>query len=161
MKATFDKVIQHTNELNLLIEDMLNIIPNTAKNFKLKKKFESAYRTLKRSMEAHHAIISDVVPPIKNNKSSFPPEFIETWNIYKDYMVEQFGIRMGSRMQLFRLQLLFEYTNNDFKLAAKWLKYYMASGSSNIYPVNEVKIQEQKNKNDDKKAGFTLPTTTN
>ena len=136
---------------------MLNSLPDSPKNYKLKKKIEAAYRTLKRAIQRHEDLITDSVPAIKSKKEAYPKEFIEIWNVYKDFMIEQLGIRMGSRMQKFRLELLFDLTDNDFLKAAKWLKYYMASGSQNIYPVKDFVIEQTEEKNDGKKAGFVLP----
>jgi len=157
MKQTFEKVIQKTNEFNVVIEDVLNLLRDTPKNFKLKKKVEAAYRSLKRSMEMHEGLITDVVPPINHKKTDYPADFIDTWNIYKDYLTEQFGIRMGSRMQLYRLKLLFEHTNKDFSIARRWLEFYMASGSANIFPVNEQKLEEINERKKEQKAGFIIP----
>ena len=158
MKNTFNNIIQKFNEFNVLIEDVLNMLPNTPKNYKLKLKVEAAYKTLTRALQMHEDLITDIVPPVNIPTTDYPKEFIDTWNIYKDYLIEQFGIRMRSRMQIYRLELLFQYSNNDFKLATRWLKYYMAAGSSNIFPVNEQKlIQDEQSK----KAGFKLPKATN
>lgn len=117
---------------------------DTPKNYKLKKKLEAAHRSLQLAIDRHEDVISDAIPPIKHKTDDYPNDFVETWSIYKDFLIEQFGIRMQSRMQKFRLQLLFELTENDFKKATRWLQYYMASGSSNIFVVNELKIEEKK-----------------
>jgi hypothetical protein len=160
LKDSFNIVIQKTNEFNLLIEDAMNMLPDTSRNYKLKKQIESAYRTLKRSMERHEDTITDSVPPI-GGKIECPPEFNETWNIYKDYMTEQFGIRMGSRMEKYRLKLLYETAEKDFNKATRWLQYYMAAGSSNIYPVNDFKIKKEDEQPEKRTAGFILPTKAN
>jgi len=157
MRDTFEKAVQKTNEFNVLIEDLLNVLPDTAKNYKLKKKVEAAYKSLKRAMEMHESLITDVVPKLKVKTDSYPADFVDTWNMYKDYLVEQFGIRMGSRMQKFRLQLLFDYTNNDFKQATRWLQFYMAAGSASIYPVNEQKLEEKNDQQKGQNTGFVLP----
>lgn len=158
MKDSFNNIIQKTNEFNVLIEDILNALPDTAKNYKIKKKAESAYRILKLSLERHEDLITDSVPPIKSKIEEYPKEFIDTWTIYKDFLIEQFGIRMRSRMQKFRLKLLFELTDNDFKKATKWIQYYMAAGSSSIYPVNELKIEQTNTTKDgSQKPGFKIP----
>lgn len=161
MRDSFNNVIQKSNEFGLLIEDVLNNMADTPKNFKLKKKVEAAYRSFKRALEMHESLISDAVPPLKQKTDDYPKDFIDAWQVYKDFLIEQFGIRMGSRMQVYRLVLLFELTGNDFKKATRWLHYYMAAGSSNIYPVNDFKLEEPKT-NDEKKttAGFRIPTTT-
>ncbi len=159
MRKSFNNIISKLSEFSLLLEDALANLPNSAKNYKIKTKVDSAYKSLNRTIEIHESLITDVVPKLKVKTDGYTNEFIDIWNIYKDFMLEQFGIRMGSRMQIFRLQLLFDYSNNDFKLAASWLKYYMANGSSNIYPVNELKLKEEDGKSTtNKKAGFTLPT---
>jgi hypothetical protein len=158
MRDSFNNIVQKSNEFGLLIEYVLNNMADTPKNFKLKKKVEAAYRTLKRALEMHESQISDVVPPLKVKTDDYPKEFIDTWAVYKDFLIEQFGIRMGSRMQTFRLTLLFELSGNDFQKASKWLKYYIASGSSNIYPVNDFKLHEPEQSEQKKTtAGFRIP----
>lgn len=160
MRKTFDDIVQQVNEFTIVIEDALNLMKNTPQNFKLKKKVESANLSIQRAFEKHEALITDSVPPMIVNTSKHAKEFVDTWKIYKDFMLEQFGIRMGSRMQVYRLKLLAEYTNDDFALAAKWLEYYMARGSENIYPVKQLNTEE-KNDTTQPKAGFTLPTQIN
>jgi hypothetical protein len=160
MKDSFNTVIQKTNEFNVLLEDVMNMLPDTSKNYKLKKQMESAYRTLKRALERHEDLITDSVPPI-STKIDYPQEFHEAWNIYKDYLIEQFGIRMRSRMEKFRLKLLYELSEKDFIKATRWLEYYMAAGSSNIYPVNDFEIKKKEDDKQKTTAGFVLPGKTN
>ena len=160
MKDSFDAIIQKTNEFNLLLEDVMNILPDTSKNYKLKKKIEAAYKSLKRSLERHEDLITDSVPPI-TRKMDYPPEFIEAWNIYKDYLIEQFGIRMRSRMEKFRLKLLYDLSEKDLTKATRWIEYYMAAGSSNIYPVNDFEIKKKEDEQQKTTAGFVLPGKAN
>lgn len=161
MRKSFDNLVQKSNEYSMLLEDVLNNLPDSAKNYKLKKKVESAHKAFKRSMERHELLITDTVPPIKVKTDDYPKDFIDIWSVYKDFLTEQFGIRMGSRMQVYRLSLLFELADKDFTKATNWLKYYMAAGSSSIYPVNELKIEEKNGEKKEKKAGFTLPKSSN
>jgi hypothetical protein len=158
MRKTFDDIVQQVNEFSFVMEDAINLLKNTPQNFKLKKKIETAFKSISRAIERHEALITDAVPPMIVNTSPYAKEFVETWKIYKDYMLEQYGIRMGSRMQVFRLKLLAEYSNDDFQLAKKWLEYYMANGSANIYPVNQLKLDEKDDTNTKPKAGFSLPS---
>lgn len=160
MKDSFDNIVQKTNEFNMLLEDVMNILPDTSKNYKLKKKIEAAYKNLKRSLERHEDLITDSVPPI-TRKMDYPPEFIEAWNIYKDYLIEQFGIRMRSRMEKFRLKLLYDLSEKDLTKATRWIEYYMAAGSSNIYPVNDFEIQKKEDDKQKTTAGFVLPGKAN
>lgn len=158
MRDSFNNIIQKTNEFNVLIEDTLNMLPDSPKNYKLKKRVEAAYKTLKRAMERHEDMITDSVPPVSIKTDLFTKDFLETWAIYKDYLIEQFGIRMRSRMEKFRMDLLFDLTGKDMEKAKQWLEYYMSAGSSSIYPVNDFEIKEQKNgKTTEFKAGFSLP----
>lgn len=156
MRKTFDNIVQQFNEFSILIEDVLNNMVDTPKNYKLKKKVEAAHKALRIALDRHEDVISDAIPPIKHKTSDYPKDFVDTWSVYKDFLIEQFGIRMQSRMQKYRLQLLFELTENDFKKANKWLQYYMAAGSSSIYPVNELKIEEKKDEQKGIKAGFSI-----
>jgi len=157
MRKSFDDIVQKVNELTFVIEEALNLLKNSPPNFKIKKKIETDIKSLKRSFERHEMLITDTVPPMIVNTSKHAKEFVETWRIYKDYMTEQFGIRMGTRMQAFRLKLLAEYTNDDFKLAAKWLEYYMARGSENIYPVKQLNSEEKNDQSTEQRASFALP----
>lgn len=156
MRNSFNTIIQKANEFNMLIEDAMNMLPDTSKNYKLKKQLETAYRTLKKAMERHEEMITDSVPPIPK-KIECPPEFTENWNVYKDYLIEQHGIRMGSRMEKYRIKLLYEITEKDFAKAARWLEYYMGAGSGSIYPVNDFEIKKKDDEQQKRTAGFILP----
>lgn len=156
MRKTFDNIVQQHNEYTVIIEDVINMLPDTPKNYKLKKKVEAAHKSMKQAIYRHEDVISDAIPPIKHKTSDYPKDFVDTWSVYKDFLIEQFGIRMQSRMQKYRLQLLFELTENDFSKANKWLQYYMAAGSSNIFLVNELKLEEKKDEQKGTKAGFSI-----
>lgn len=159
MKESFNNIVDKTNHLNGKLENLFEILPDSPKFYKLKKQTEGAYKFLKQALERHNDLISDSVPKIRSKSADFPKEFIETWNIYKDYMIEQHGMRMRSRMIKFRLELLLDLTDKDFKLATRWLRYYMSAGSPSIYPVNEFEIKENNTDGGKKgKAGFTIPT---
>jgi hypothetical protein len=140
MKKTWKNVEQKMYELQLVIEDAMAVFPDgSPKNWKMKKKLESAWRDVGRAMDQHDNMVNDVVPPIQMDMDGYAQEFIEIWNEYKDYMLEQQGVRMGSRMQMKRLNQILEFANNDIKLASKFINYYMAAGSIGIY---KVKLEE-------------------
>jgi len=156
MRKSFEEIIQQVNEFTFVMEEALKLLKNSPQNFKIKKKVETAFKGVQLALERHENLITDSVPPMIVDTSKYAKEFADTWKIYKDYMMEQFGIRMSSRMQVFRLTLLSEYANDDFQMATRWLEYYMANGAKNIYPVNELK-PEDKNDSTESKAGFVLP----
>lgn len=138
MKKTFEEMQQKGYEAQVVLEDVLSMMPtSTPKQYKLKKKMEEAWKQFGRAMERHEMMITDVVPPVQVDLEGKAKRFVDTWKLYCDYMIEQHGTRMGSRMQQKRLDLLLDYTDNDLDKAANWLNYYMASGSANIYKVKE------------------------
>ncbi len=158
MRDSFTNLVDKLNTFSELFEQILENLPNSARNYKLKTKSSAAYKAVSRALSRHDMLVTDSVPKLKVKLDDMSNEFIDTWNIYNDYMVEQHGIRMGSRMQKYRLELLIKYTERNLVTATSWLKFYMATGSQNIFPVNEIKTELNGKEKLSAKAGFTLPS---
>lgn len=158
MRKSYQELEQKLTELQMVIEDVSAIMPSgTTKNYKLKKKLEHAWGDVAKAMNRHEMLITDAVPKINFDMPSKKKEFLNVWQEYIDFMIEQHGTRMGSRMQKNRLELLMQLAGDDIDMAVRFLKYYMASGSANIYFVNEEKIiANEKGKQDTNKPGFSF-----
>ena len=70
---------------------------------------------------------------------SFPwrdREFTQHWQLYKDYLQEQHGIVMRSRMEQARLKAILKYSGENRETFVRTIDFYMAFGTSGIFQVN-------------------------
>jgi hypothetical protein len=68
---------------------------------------------------------------------------------YKPTPEEEKAVKLGHRLLRIAKKARSNYDT-------RWLQYYMASGSSNIFIVNELKLEEKKDEQKGTKAGFKL-----
>jgi len=156
MKQEWDNIIKNINEFQETLEDLLEMLPLGKRYFKAKQKIEKQWREMSRSVDKMDPYISDLIESIEINHPWINDDFIKTWKLYKDFLFEQHGLRMKSRMEQQRIEWLMANTKNDYKKAISWLKYFIARGSEGLYIVKIENIEDG-TETESKKAGFTLP----
>ena len=144
MKKNWDKLTKTLSdfeaELNIFLRSPNIPISLAKKAMTLKKSWDLAIKQVN-AFEQFMSPIEEIALTLPEGVSE---KFIETWCIYKDYMIEQHGIIMRSRMELYRLKKLFEYSNNDPEIAIKYLEYYM-TGYKSVFKVIDSKKYENEN----------------
>lgn len=147
----------HSESVQALIDELqalIGILPHGKEYWKRTQALKKRVDSVVYSGSKLENVITDDTPPIPISSPWSKKEFKEHWKMYKDYLLEQHGVRMGSRMELFRMKFLKEQTGDDPDVAIRWLRYYMAQGALNVY-----KVVEQVNTKENEqttKAGFSL-----
>jgi hypothetical protein len=155
MKNKWERFTDEFNEFSDTLADLLNILPESKSFWKARTDIENKHRMLKRPLNYINEFFSEGIEAV-DIKGYLSKDFQDTWSVYKDYLREQHGIIMRSRMELMRLKWLIENTEKDTNKMKRWLEFYMATGSASIF-----KIKEEENENDTKRrATFTIRNTT-
>ena len=117
MKQEWDAIIKNIQDFGYSLEDLLEILPMGKKYFKSKQKIESQWREIGRAIDRLDPYISDIIDAIDIKHPWINDDFLKAWHLYKDYLYEQHGIRMKSRMEQQRIEWLVSNTGNDYKKA--------------------------------------------
>lgn len=161
MKAHWDDLAEKLKELQSPLEEMLDSIPLSKRFFRMKQKIERCWKDVSRAYEKLDPFISDAIEAIPVNSPWGCDVFKNKWKFYKDYLKEQHGIQMQSRMEVARLEWLKANTNDNPATAIAWINFWIARGSDSIYKVNIDKTEEKNDEQQTKRAGFSLPTNPN
>ena len=118
---------------------------------KLGTKIERLFVTVNHNLSKVEAFIP-IVDPITLKNEWGGDEFAEAWKFYKDYLKEQHGFVMRSRMELMRLKVVRDLCKDDAAMAIRLLDYLMAHGSITVYAVKELSIEKPQKTEDDERS---------
>lgn len=158
MKKQWDDFTEKLKDFRSPLEDMMQELPLSKKYYRMKVKIEKQWKELSRAFEKVDVFINDTIESVPVDSPWASDDFKKTWHRYKEYLKEQHGVIMKSRMEIARLEWLKKNTEDNPELAITWMKYWMARGSEAIYKVNIDTNKEQDDEQIPKRAGFSLPT---
>lgn len=116
-----------------LIEEIAAELPVTASAAKLRKAVSTAWSEITASADEIEQLLTAYVQPLPVEFPWKDKEFQALWKLYKDYLVEQHGLTMKSRMETARLKAVATMWNNDRQAVCQALNFYMAVGSATIF----------------------------
>lgn len=107
-------------------------------NIQLKKlqKFTKEWNDLKKLAESFDQFLAPL-DPIKIESSFDQEDFRYIWKTWKEYLREQHGIFMRSRMEQMSLHYLDEISENNADAAINYLRFAMAQGYRKFFKVDE------------------------
>lgn len=134
----YNELYESLVDFQVKLEELISILPESKEMYK-------RILTIKRSWEKSQNLMNELgsyVLPVQSLPVKLPDvydnaDFIQTWAFYKEYLNEQFGITMLSRMEIKALKLLVEISESDPKSAIKYLDYAMAKGSKGFFKVDD------------------------
>jgi hypothetical protein len=120
------------------LEELLSVLPESKEVYKKKI-------SLQKSWDKSQALVHDLgvyIVPVESLPVIFPEaydnvDFINTWSLYKEYLQEQHGISMHSRMEIKSLKLLVEISESDPERAIRYLEYAIAKGFKGFFRVDD------------------------
>lgn len=133
------KWIEHCSAIDRtrsLIEDIASQLPVSGSGKRLRQLLNDSWGKITDTTEDLDQLITAGVQPLPVKFPWQDKEFTDHWRLYKDYLQEQHGIIMKSRMEIARLKKIKEFCNDDRSLVIRSVDFYMASGSPNIFQVN-------------------------
>lgn len=146
MKDTWEKLGNDAYTVQGEIENLLEMLPASAKMHRQAMTLNKAWNRFKKSMTD----MDQFITPVKSVKVASillnDAEFSAAWKMWKDYLNEQHGLFMRSRAELAGLKKMLEITQGNPKLGVKTLEYCMYRMSPNFYKVNELETKEEPTK---------------
>jgi hypothetical protein len=138
LKNNYDEILKSLQEFKERLDDLLPYLPGT-------KDIYTRKMDLKRRWERSKDLINELgalILPVQSLPVEIPsnynnPDFIQTWTFYKEYLEEQHGISMKSRMEIKNLKRLVEISENNPEVAIKFLEYAISKGSKGFYKVDD------------------------
>ena len=134
----YNELYESLVDFQLKLEELISVLPQSKEMYK-------RILNIKRSWEKSQTLVNDLgsyILPVQSLPVKLPDvydnaDFLQTWTFYKEYLHEQFGIAMFSRMEIKALKLLVELSDNDPKAAIKYLDYAMSKGFKGFFKVDD------------------------
>lgn len=124
-------------QVSLLENKLLEFIDNATLSASQQKKLQKyivEWNKFKKMNESFDQFIAPL-DPIKVESPFDQEDFRYIWKTWKEYMQEQFGRSMRSRMEQMSLNYLSEISENNPDLAVSYLRYAMANGYRSFFKV--------------------------
>lgn len=136
MKKEWDLLYDALAEFQFEMEDLIPELPQS-------KNFNTRSHAIRKKWALLQKLANElnekVTPanPIPVNSPFDHIDFINTWQMWKDYLQEQHAITMKSRMEVCGLKRLAELSNADPMKAIKILTLVMSTGYKNFFAIEE------------------------
>lgn len=107
------------------------------------------WRALTKSLENFYDLLEqrkqnlDRVEPVEVKLPFEDDPFVESWKLWKEYLMEQFSIKISTRAEIKQLKRLKELSQNDQEKACKIIDTAMAYFYKGFYPLDDL---QNKNK---------------
>lgn len=151
----------YTKDLNKLMETIGHIsalIPPSADNEKLKKRFLKQAEIVANRANKIEQIITEAPDPIEVNMPFDSEEFKVAWDYYMHYLDEAHNLSLSSTVENKRLQLLFRYSERDEKKAIAILDFHICQNYSAFYKLKENQLSAvEDSSTNNKETTFTIP----
>lgn len=155
MKQTWDNMGEQVHELTDVLQDIIDSVPHSPEMMKRVRRLKTAWEKFKRLYNQFDGFIT----PVNSVNVKEPwndPEFLESWQYWKDYLIEQHGVFMRSRSEVMALKHLKEITENNPKTAIRYLEFAMAGRYANFFKVKETEVESEKSNENGQQAKPTV-----
>ncbi len=134
--------------LMIEFEEKMNTFINSAKLpssvGKLLTNIQADWDNITRAYNEISQYVTPVDPLDVKLPKKFSADLIDKWQFWKDYLVEQHGICMKSRMEIESLKRLMSLADDDPKKAIQILELAIATGYKNFFSPDK---KDQQNSN--------------
>lgn len=159
MKQIWDKLTESINQYNTMIGELALEPINDVRIKKAVKKLIEAWAKL----IAQRNELDRYMEPIEAISVKMPYEtesFAEMWKTYKEYLVEDFSITMGSRRESITLNRLKKISNGNEQRAIDMLELFIANGYKSMFIPSEKQLKGEEPAKQEEQTTFDLNTKT-
>lgn len=136
IKTRWDKLFKQTETTSVEINNYLQSGIPTIAAAKMSK-FEKSFNELVGIINDLDGKINKPIKAVKVVNPFDSKELADTWQFWKDYLLESFSITLQSRREQMALNYLDEISGHNADKAKKFLEYAMANGYRNFFVVTE------------------------
>ena len=144
----WNEICDKINEAENKLQEFILSAGLSALQVKKLEKFTKDWNKTKQLAEQFDKFISPV-DPIKIESPFDQKDFRYIWKMWKEYLAEQHGILMRSRMEQAGLDYLSEISENNVDKALKYIRFAMAKGYKSFFIVEEKDNSKPSKSNDD------------
>lgn len=150
MKESWDSLCDDVQNLKEQLEELLEMVPQSAKFHQKTNAINKVWKRLQKGVND----VDQFITPVKSIKVVSPlledGDFKQAWQLWKDYLNEQWGIVMRSRAELMGLKRMADIAEEKPALAIKYLEFAMSRMDRNFYKVNETEMPKDSEKTNGK-----------
>jgi len=157
MRKTWDTSMINVMDFKQELESLIEIVPKSVKFHQKCNAVNKSWNKVRNSLNEMEKFIT----PVKSISVKSPllnhPDFVQAWELWKEYLIEQHSIFMYSRAELMALKRMADISKNDPVLAIQYLEYPMSRLEKNFYAVNEIKDTSKPDKSTYKQLVVKFP----
>ncbi len=157
IEKRWDELCASLDKVRPLIEELAAQLPASGSAKRIRQSLAAAWDKISDSTEAIDDLLKDSIQPLPVDFPWQDKDFVSKWKIYKEYLKEQHGITMRSRMEGARLRAIKTYCKGDKDVFLRAIDFYMALGSTNIFEVNFETVKKEIQQDERKTYTITLP----
>lgn len=136
MIAQWNTICQQIDMADIKLGEFIEAAGLSVSQLKKLQKFTLEWNKAKKLAEAFDQFIAPV-DPIEVESPFDQDDFRFMWKIWREYLQEQHGLLMRSRMEQMGLDYLAEISDNNPDLAITYLRFAMKSGYRSFFKVEE------------------------
>jgi len=146
MKQTWETAEQSLLSFKQELEELHELLPKSVKIYQRVATLNKAWQKVRTSLSEMDKFITPVKSVEVKCNLLKDSSFIDSWTLWKEYLLEQHGIFMRSRAELIGLKRLLDISGDDPKTAISFLEYSMSRCEKVFYKV--VEKEDKKSKKD-------------
>lgn len=144
MLEHWEKLGDEANKFKEQLEALLEMVPQSAKFYAATNNINKHWKRVQHAFSEMDPFITPVKSVEVNNALLAHPALAQTWELWKEYLVEQHGIHLRSRAEVMGLKRLSEISGGDAAKAARYLEFAMSRTDKNFYAVNDTELPASK-----------------
>ena len=134
MIERWNEVCQQIEAADSRLQEFIDVSGQSVTQLRKLQKFTKEWNSVKKLAERFDQFISPV-DPIEVESPFDQEDFRYMWRMWKEYLQEQHGMLMRTRMEQSSLDFLSEISDNNPDLAISYLRFAMKSGYRGFFKV--------------------------
>ena len=136
MKQEWDKLCKQISDADAELENFIETGGLSTLQAKKLQKFIKEWNELKKQAETFDQFVSPI-DPIKVESWCDQDDFRYMWKMWKEYLLEQHGLLIRSRMEQASLDFLQEISEGNVDKAISCIRFAMKGGYRSFFKIDE------------------------
>ncbi|MBI9052489.1 MAG: hypothetical protein JEY96_01645 [Bacteroidales bacterium] len=151
MKNTWDELFVNLDDFATIMKEFFPMVPQSPALYTEIKKLRKKWKVIQGNVNKFENEFNPAKPIIIQIPDEFNhKDFLTAWQDWKEYLAEQKGVTMLTRMEAKALQLLLDMSDRNKDEAIYMLNYASANNYPKFFKVNRNSVNNQKPPKDGK-----------